>query len=183
MNRMKNNRIGFIIALIVPLLLLIGLTVKPLWTLTYGDDVALLTVPIAPSDLLYGDYVTLRYEIEEVPKNEISTAILKKIDNRSNSNELTVYGILIEQGDVYVLSSLSDKKPTDSVYLTGKLSVYDYQNADGINVHSINFGLDRYYIPENTGKELKDLSAKGQLMAHIKVKNGYGILKEITAVK
>ena len=39
------------------------------------------------------------------------------------------------------------------------------------------------HIPKNTGKELEDLSAKGQLMAHIKVKNGYGILKEITAVK
>ena len=62
MNMMKNKGIGFIVALTVPLLLLIGLTVKPLWTLTYGDDIALLTVPVDPRDLLYGDYVTLWYE-------------------------------------------------------------------------------------------------------------------------
>jgi len=180
---MKNKRIGFIVTLTFPLLLLIGLTVKPLWTLTFGDDVALLTVPVDPRDLLYGDYVTLRYAIEEVPKNEISDAILKKIDEQSNFNELTVYGRLIQQGDVYVLDNLSDKKPTGSVYLTGKLSIYDYQNVDDVNVHSVNFGLDRYFVVKNTGKELEDLSAKGKLVAHLKVQNGYGILKEITALK
>ncbi|WP_255452267.1 GDYXXLXY domain-containing protein [Sporosarcina sp. ANT_H38] len=183
MKMMKNKHIGFIVALSIPLLILIGLTVKPLWALTYGDDITLVTVPVDPRDLLYGDYVTLRYEIEEVPKNEISTAILKKIDKRSNYNELTVYGTLVQQGDVYVLDNLSDEKPTGSIYLTGKLNGYDYQNVDGVKVHSINFGLDRYYVPENTGKELEDLSARGQLVAHLKVKNGYGILKEITTVK
>lgn len=183
MNMMKNKRIGFIVALTVPLLLLIGLTVKPLWTLTYGDDIALLTVPVDPRDLLYGDYVTLRYEIEEVPKNEISTVILDKLNNSVNSNGLTVYGKLVKQDDIYVLDSLSDKKPRGSVYLTGKLSSYDYQNVDGVNVHSIDFGLERYFVPENTGKELEDLSAKGRLMAHLKVKNGYGILQDISAVK
>lgn len=183
MNMMKNKRIGFIIVLTVPLLLLIGLTVKPLWTLTYGDDVALLTVPVDPTDLLYGDYVTLRYEIEEVSKTEIPAAILKKIDKLANSNGLTVYGKLVQQGDIYVLDSLSDKKPSGSVYLTGKLSGYDYQSVDGIYVHSVDFGLERYFVPENTGKELEDLSAKGQLIAHLKVKNGFGILKEITVLK
>ena len=181
MNMMKNKRIGFIIALTVPLLLLIGLTAKPLWALTSGDDVSLLTVPVDPRDLLYGDYVTLRYEIEEVPKNEIPVAILKKVEKRSNSNQLTVYGKLVQQDDVYVLDSLSDKKPKGSLYLTGKLSGYDYQNVDGVIVHSINFGLDRYYVPENTGKELEELAAKGQLVAHLKVRNGYGILKGIQA--
>ena len=82
-----------------------------------------------PRDLLYGDYVTLRYEIEEVPKNEVSTAILNKIDKSVNSNWLTVYGKLVQQGDIYVLDSLSDKKPRGSVYLTGKLSSYDYQRC------------------------------------------------------
>jgi uncharacterized membrane-anchored protein len=182
MNMMKNKRIGFIIALTVPLLLLIGLTVKPLWVLTNGDDVSLLTVPMDPRDLLYGDTVTLRYEIEEVPKNEIPIDILKKIEKRTISKQLTVYGKLVQQGDVYVLDSLSNKKPKGSIYLTGKLNGYDYQNVNGVNVHSINFGLDRYYIPENTGKELENLSAKGQLVAHLKVKNGYGILKGIQAV-
>lgn len=183
MNMMKNKRIGFIIALTLPLLLLIGLTIKPIWTLTYGDDVVLLTVPVDPRDLLYGDYVTLRYEIEEVPKNEVSPAILKKIDKLANSNWLTVYGKLVQQGDIYVLDSLSDKKPRGSVYLTGKLSSYDYQDVDGVYVYSVDFGLERYFVPENTGKELEDLSTKGQLVAHLKVKNGYGILKKITAVK
>jgi len=183
MNGIKNKRFGFIVALAIPLLLLIGLTVKPLWALTYGEDISLLTVPVDPRDLLYGDYVTLRYEIEEVAKSEIPTSILREIEKRPNSNQLTVYGKLVKQGDFYVLDSLTDKKPKGSIYLTGKLNRYDYQNNTGISVHSINFGLDRYYVPENTGKELEDLSAKGQLVAHLKVKNGYGILRDIQAVQ
>jgi len=82
-----------------------------------------------------------------------------------------------------VLDSLSGKKPSDSVYLTGKLSSYDYQNVDGVNVQSIDFDLERYFVPENTCKELEDLSPKGRLMAHLKMKNDFGILKEISAVK
>lgn len=183
MNRMKNKRFGFIVALAIPLLLLIGLTVKPLWTLTYGEDIRLLTVPVDPRDLLYGDYVTLRYEIEEIKKSKIPVSILKKIEKQPNSNQLTVYGKLVKQGNIYVLDSLTDKKPKSSIYLTGKLNRYNYQNNEGINVHSINFGLDRFYVPENTGKELEDLSAKGQLVAHMKVKNGYGILKDIQAIQ
>ena len=183
MNRMKNKRFGFIVALAIPLILLISLTFKPLWALTYGEDISLLTVPVDPRDLLYGDYVTLRYEIEEVAKSEIPTSILREIEKQTNSNQLTVYGKLIKQGDIYVLDSLTDKKPEGSIYLTGKLNGYDYQNTTGINVHSINFGLDRFYVPENTGKELEDLSAKGQLVAHLKVKNGYAILKDIQAIQ
>lgn len=183
MNRMKNKRFGFIIALAIPLLLLIGLTFKPLWALTYGEDISLLTVPVDPRDLLYGDYVTLRYEIEEIEKSEIPISILKKIEKQPNSNRLIVYGKLVKKGDIYVLDSLTDMKPKGSIYLTGKLNGYDYQNTTGINVHSINFGLDRFYVPENTGKELEDLSAKGQLVAHLKVKNGYAILKDIQAIQ
>lgn len=180
---MKNKRFGFVIALAVPLLLLIGLTVKPLWALTSGDDVALLTVPVDPRDLLYGDYVTLRYMIEEVPKSMIPPVLLKKMEKSSTFIQAKVYGTLVKQGDVYVLDSLSDKKPTGTIYLTGKLNGYDYQNVDGINVHSVNFGLDRFYVPENSGKALEELSRNGQLIAHLKVKNGYGILKEIKAVQ
>ena len=105
------------------------------------------------------------------------------MEKRSTFIQAKVYGTLVKQGDVYVLDSLSDKKPTGTIYLTGKLNGYDYQNVDGINVHSVNFGLDRFYVPENSGKELEDLSRKGQLIAHLKVKNGYGILKEIKAVQ
>jgi uncharacterized membrane-anchored protein len=130
MNTMKSKRLGFFIALAVPLLLLMGLTVKPLWGLTCGDDVPLLTVPVDPRDLLYWEYVTLRYEIEEVPKSMISLALLKKIEKRSPSIQLKVYGSLVNQGDVYVLDSLSIEKPSRTIYLTGKLNGNDYQNID-----------------------------------------------------
>ena len=61
--------------------------------------------------------------------------------------------------------------------------MYDYPNIEGITVHNVDFGLDPYYVPENTGEGLEDLSAKGQLVAHLKVNNGYGILKDIQAVQ
>ena len=57
------------------------------------------------------------------------------------------------------------------------------RDVDGVYVYSVDFGLERYFVPENTGKELEDLSSERTIDAHLKVKNGYGILQKISAVK
>lgn len=179
MNKKRHKRIGFFLTLAIPLIILLGMTVKPLWTLNFGEDISLLTIPVDPRDLLYGDYVSLRYEIEEVPKSIMATSLLKKVEKEDSYRQKRVYGKLAQQGDIYVLDELTDIKPASGIYLTGKIDGYSYKNTDGFDVHSVNFGLERYFVPENTGKALEDLSRKGQLVAHLKVKNGYALLRGI----
>ena len=94
MNMMKHKRFGFVVALAVPLLLLIALTVKPLWTLTSGDDVSLLTASADPSNVLYGGFLSVQYEIEVVPKVMIPTALMKKMEKKYSPNKIKSTGSL-----------------------------------------------------------------------------------------
>ena len=179
---MKNSnrqKIGFLLALAIPLLILLGLTVKPLSTLTSGEDITLLTVPVDPRDLFFGDYVNLRYEIEEVPAEKISVPLLKELERSSFWGKITVYGTLVQEGNVFVLKELSATKPKNSLYLTGKMNHYALNNVEGDPVYDVDFGLERFFVPENTGKELEELSRQGKLVAHIKVKNGHALLQDI----
>ena len=183
MKKMKRNRIRFIIVLAIPLLILMSLTVKPLWALTSGEDILLLTVPVDPRDLFYGDYVTLRYEIEEVPSEKVSVHLLKELERHSSFGKVKVYGKLIQEENVFIVEELTIKKPSDGLYLSGHMNRYQYFNEDGVKIYNVNFGLDRFYVPENTGAELEDLSRKGELVAHVKVKNGYALLRDIGEAK
>ena len=180
---MKNKKVHFIIVLAVPLIILLGLTVKPLWTLTFGEEISLLTVPVDPRDLFYGDYVTLRYEIEEVQKDKLTEDLLQKLENDTSYKAVKVYGKLIQKDQVFILEELTDKKPAGSPYLTGQMYGYPYLNENNTMIFNVDFKLDRFFVPENTGMELEELSRQGQLVAHIKVKNGYALLRDIGAVE
>lgn len=179
MKNVNRKRIGFLLTLAIPLLILLGMTVKPLLTLTSGEDISLLTVPVDPRDLFYGDYVTLAYEIEEVPAEKISIPLLKELERSSFLGKVTVYGTLVPDGDVYVLEELSATKPKGDLYLTGKMNHYAYNNRDGELIYEVDFGLERFFVPENTGMELEDLSREGKLVARVKLKNGHALLQDI----
>lgn len=183
MKKKPRKRIGFIIALAVPLILLLSLVVKPLWTLNTGENIILKTVPVDPRDLFYGDYVTLQYEIEEVPKEKLSKNLIEKLENETSWRKFKVYGKLVSKDGVYILEELTEKKPSNTLYLTGEIQYYSYLNAEEVEVYDVNFNLDRFFVPENTGMALEDLSRKGQLIAHIKVKNGYAVLDSIEEAK
>lgn len=183
MQKNSRKRIGFIIALAVPLILLLSLIVKPLWTLKTGENIVLKTVPVDPRDLFYGDYVTLQYEIEEVPKEKLSPNLIKKLEKETSWGNFKVYGKLVAKDGVYILEELTETKPSQSLYLTGNLQYYSYFNTEEVEVYDVNFSLNRFFVPENTGMELEGLSRKGQLIAHIKVKNGYAVLDSIEEAK
>lgn len=180
---MRDKKVGFVIALAIPLIILLILTAKPLWTLTSGEDISLLTVPVDPRDLFYGDYVTLRYEIEEVPKEKLTKNLLTKLETDTAYNRVEVYGKLVQEGEIFTLEELTDEKPTNALYLTGNVYNYPYVNEEGIDVFDVNFNLNRFFVPENMGTELEELSRQGRLVAHIKVKNGYALLKDIKAAE
>ena len=183
MKKKSHEKIGFIIALAVPLIILLSLIVKPLWTLNTGENIVLKTVPVDPRDLFYGDYVTLQYEIEEVPKEKIAPSLIKELEKDNSWRKVKVYGKLISKDGFYILEELTNKKPANTPYLTGKIQYYPYFNMKEVEVYDVNFNLNRFFVPENTGIELEDLARKGQLMAHIKVKNGYAVLDYIEELK
>ncbi|WLV24657.1 GDYXXLXY domain-containing protein [Aciduricibacillus chroicocephali] len=176
----KKRLLGFFAVVAVPILILLLMTVKPLLALGTGQEIALKTKPIDPRDLLYGDYVYLSYEIEDVSEDKLDRELIKKAKS-NNYGSIKMYAILKKQGDVYTLDHITAKKPDKGVYLIGDLYAYqDYTDSKTKSYkYDANYNLDRYYVPENTGKSLEDKAQKGKLTAYVKVRNGYGILTTI----
>jgi uncharacterized membrane-anchored protein len=165
-----------IVASSVPVLILLGMCFTPVYTLATGEEIILQTIPVDPSDLFRGDYVTLRYEAEEIPKPLVDESVLKEMETRWG--QLKVYVHLVEKDGIHTPSNVTLNKPAKGVYLTGKLD-YIGTNMNGVEVAFIQYNLDKYYVEDNTGTEWELASTKGQILAKIKVNKGYAILTDI----
>jgi uncharacterized membrane-anchored protein len=140
----------------------------------FGKEIRLQTVPIDPRDLLYGDYVKLNYDI-----NEISTALWK--GSGKNYDTKNLYVVLkpdkLSKNGTYGAVGIYDHKPSaqdDEVILKGR---FDYNGDSSIHVK---YGLETYYISENTGKELEEKAGKGKLVTKVKVASwGRAVIEDI----
>lgn len=170
----------FILACSVPVLILLGMCVKPLYTLVTGEEIVLQTRPVDPSDPFRGDYVNLSYEAEHVPLELIDSAVVRKVQN--GSGQATVYVLLKKKAGIHTPIKVSLNKPDNGIYLKGQVD-YIGQNEAQKNVAFIQYSLDKYFVEDNTGVNLEKASAKGNLLAKVKVKNGYAYLTGISEKK
>lgn len=178
---MKTNRKKFLLILIVPLLILLGMVIKPVSAYMFGEKVVLETIPIDPTNLFYGDYMSLQLAISEVPKELLSESLVKELKSYSNDNysffskSLTVYTALEKKGDIYSAKEVSLTKPNNGLYLKGKInyssSIYEQPTF------YIDYGIDRYYVEENTGEQLEQEAQKGNVQVSLKVMKGYGLIE------
>jgi uncharacterized membrane-anchored protein len=172
-----------IFACLVPIGILIGMTVTPLYTLITGEEIILRTIPVDPTDLFRGDYVVLRYEAEEIPISLISKEVQTKIENGRYDTE--VYVTLKLKEGVHTPTEVVLTKPDTDLYLKGNLN-YIGPSWDGGNeereVAYITYSLDKYFVEDNTGLELEEASRNGNILAKVKVKNGYAYLVDLTTV-
>ena len=171
---MAKNKI--IIALGIPILILLSLTVTPLLALNFGQTILLETIPVDPIDLFRGQHVILNYKISEIVEPPNASEIEEAFNNKK---WLPVYGVLENKGQYYELKDLTLQKPK-GIFLKGKLQ-YVYTNENGKRVFRVDYNLDKYFVPEGTGQSLEDASRNGSLVAQIKVYNGYGQLMNIRA--
>lgn len=166
-------------AFIAPLVVLLSMTWKPLWTLNVGTPILLESVPVDPRDILYGDYVSLQFAVEEVQAKDMDPALLKELSTESYG-KMVVYAVLQQEDkNKYGLKMVTAEKPDSGVFLKGRMYYYGQSPYDPQTTYYANFLPDRFYVPENTGKRLEDLSREGQLIAKIKVHNGYAVLQDI----
>ncbi|HLO12443.1 MAG TPA: GDYXXLXY domain-containing protein [Pseudoneobacillus sp.] len=165
-----------LLACAVPVLILLGMTVVPLYTLLSGEEIILQTVPVDPSDIFRGDYVTLRYKAEEVPREFVDQEVVAEIEK--GQYDLTVYVLLEKKNGVHTPIKVSLNKPKAGTFLKGKLG-YLGTNNDQKEIANIGYSLDKYFLEDNTGLDWEKASSKGEILAKVKVKNGYAYLVDI----
>ncbi len=164
--------------------------IKPLTATYFGETVKLQTVPYDPRDLFYGDYVDLNFEIEEVPLDIIYEPLLKKLDIHGDSSkpykDVKVFIELREDkaSGVYKAWRVVEVKPKSGVFIKGVMSPY-VNMTEGQNLKKVNINIpnERYYLEENTGKQLEKESSQGRLIATVKIYKGYSILQSVEVNK
>ncbi|MBA2174523.1 GDYXXLXY domain-containing protein [Halobacillus locisalis] len=112
----------------------------------FGETVHLRTAPVDPRDPFYGDYVILNYEVETIPAS-------KWIGSEEVERGEKVFLLLEQEKDLYQLLKASDERieaKDQQVVMEARMEWHD-QTSDG--PYSVDLGLGRYYVEENTGGE------------------------------
>ncbi|KJR47569.1 hypothetical protein UF75_2070 [Desulfosporosinus sp. I2] len=161
----------FLLAVAIPLIILLAMTIKPQATVFFGKEIVLETKAYDPTDLFRGDYVALNFAISDVPRSKV-TLLLDKVYNKN------LYVSLKPEGKYYVVDQVSETRPKQGVYLKGKFQeIYNQFNEAGN--FRVDYSLDKYFIEQGSGKDFEQESLKGELVGTVKVLGGYGVLTGI----
>ncbi len=132
-----------------------------------GSDITLLTEPVDPHDLMRGDYVTLGYGISNIEAAKVSGKPPVGEDRLAD-----IY-VTVKQGDdgAWIFSSASWQKRDDlqpgEVQLRGRTA--GFANAVVYPQLRVNYGIERYYVPEGQGRAIEDQQRESKIEAVIAV--------------
>lgn len=125
----------------------------------FGQDVRVRTVPVDPRDLLYGDYVTLSYDI-----SRLDSSLWKDPGSRAERGK-TIFVVAAPGADgLFEAKAAYGSKPSagqGEVVLKGRIN-YNWDDAIAVK-----YGIEKYYVPENTGQALEEKADR--LIVHLKV--------------
>jgi uncharacterized membrane-anchored protein len=163
--RRKRRRSLILIVLVaLQIVFLLGVAASSYAVLWFGQEIRIQTIPLDPRDPLYGDHVNLKFSISELP-----TSLWKESGVLPKSG--TVVHVLMKRkaadnSGVYEAVGAYAHRPAaaaDEVVIKGRMS-YSYDNK-----FFVEYGLEKFYVPENTGKVLEEQSRQGNIMARVKV--------------
>jgi uncharacterized membrane-anchored protein len=130
-----------------------------------GAEVLLKTAPVDPRDFLRGDYVVLNYEISSVPARTVVGP------RPAEAGEQTMWVRLKKQPDGFWGVAESSFQPlseqAESVVLKSR-PFYSYAVGPADNIR-LEYGIERYYVPEGQGKPLEDARQDGNVAVAARV--------------
>ena len=133
---------------------------KSAYTYNFGMDAVIQSTPVDPYDLLRGYSQTLRYDISNISN-------LRSLPGGNNLSEGNIFYLILEAdpnsdktspapGKLIKIASKPDNLPKNQVAIKGEID----------NSGNINYGLERYYMPESQrnkiNQEIRDLQPDSQ---------------------
>jgi uncharacterized membrane-anchored protein len=127
-------------------LFVLGVAAAGYATAALGRTFWLSTQPIDPRDLLYGDYLNLRYQINELPGRLWRGP-------RPPRRQQPAYVLLAPTpaGDTYEATAVFPERPATTgsqVVLRGSVQAVWRRGL------RLRYGLERYYVPETMSRQL-----------------------------
>lgn len=172
----------FFLSLLIPVIVLSVMLVKPLQAKILGEEILLETVPVDPRDLLYGDFVYLNLEIEELDADFLDPDLRRKMEDNDFSNRSEVFVSLVKNSEgVHVAEEVTEQKPT-GIYIKGNLNSYIYENAsDGVQGSYIRLSYphDRLFVEEGTGMDIEEALNEGDVLVSLNYYKGYSVINDV----
>ncbi|MFC4403217.1 GDYXXLXY domain-containing protein [Gracilibacillus xinjiangensis] len=153
------KRILFYVIVGLQALFLVGMSVAFYLIDLVGEEAKLKTLPVDPQDPFYGDYLTLRYEAEEIDP------VKWKISSEMESGDKVFVTLAENEDGIYQVEEVTAEPPgisSGQVMLTGFYQYY----SDFENLYYVDYGLNRYYIEDNTGLEIEQ---SGELIVTVAI--------------
>ena len=149
---------------------MIGTTAMQEYVLARGRMVLLETRPVDPRDVLRGDYLILSYKISRVPLNLFAPPLTS-----SPADGIKVYVVLEKRGEFHEIVRADTNIPSaaaNQVVLRGRSGGGQW-SFERNSMH-LEYGLERYYVPEGTG------NPHGKVTVEVAVpSSGNGMIKQV----
>jgi uncharacterized membrane-anchored protein len=104
--------------------------------------------PVDPQDLLRGDYLTLDYDISEIPAGDPAAAL-----NRTEFTKPDVWVLLEPRGRYYVAVKMSRQKiepAPGQIMVRGELA--QRWTGGRTTTQHVEYGIEKYFVPEGRGR-------------------------------
>ena len=137
-----------------------------------GVTVLLETVPVDPRDFLSGDYVVLNYKISSIPTYLVESNSAPLRDTQKLVNR-PIYVALRKNGEFYEVAhaSLEPLTPRHSeIIIKGRIAPNQWSQ----NAVRVNYGLEKYFVPEGTGNPGGKVTVKASV-----TEAGDALIKEV----
>ncbi|WP_164553355.1 GDYXXLXY domain-containing protein [Brevibacillus marinus] len=164
----------FLLLVLLQAVLLLGIVGKYYWIAATGQPITLKTAPIDPRDLFYGDYVRLEFDISRLDLRTIPH------DLNGPLHDTAVYVVLEQKGKPWhEAAGVYQNKPQlapGQTMLSGRVPYYSGDSWDELRIV---YGFERYYVPENTGREIEQNAAAGWLADLRVAGSGEAVLRRL----
>jgi len=182
----RNKTLFLILLLLFQITVLAVMVLNSYLIILWGEQITLKVEPVDPHSLFQGDYVRLDYAISRLDLSKVE----HDFDPMLVRPQDRIYLALIQDGDTCApqFLTLDPSLVRDKIYLQGKVQ-YLYQAPVSLSPVetrlrtektkteyfwqlNTSWGIEQYFIPEGTGKEIEEQITKGNIYAKIAVYKG-----------
>jgi len=170
---MNPKAMGLGAAVLLQILVLCSITFTAYLPLKTGQPITLATVPVDPRSLFRGNYARLRYEISNLPIQDINRLV------RPRQNEIIYVILSRDSNGIHRYKGVSLTKPDQGVFIRGRIRETSRSQASGWTTYPVTYGIEAWFAPKEKALALeKQLRHSG--VAKIRVsKNGKAALEAI----
>jgi uncharacterized membrane-anchored protein len=160
----RRIRLGVLAAFLLQAALLAWLVADRAILLRTGTEIRLAVVPVDPRDLLRGDYIVLA-----TPLSRIRTDVLSGDDAFSIGE--TVFVTVERRENAWRAVAVHRTRPVGPLVLQGRISGPDgvADCTDPCRAYRVEYGLERFFVPEGKGRGLERLRNGEQLEVDVAV--------------